>query len=77
MVLVRGLRLVAFGLILGLVGAFALTRVLINSLFGVKPFDHVTFLTVPAALLLAAVLASLIPGLRAAYMEPMNALRYE
>jgi predicted permease len=77
MVLVRGLRLVAVGVILGLAGALALTRVLISSLYGVQAFDPVTFLAVPAALLLATVFAALIPGLRAARMEPVNALRYE
>jgi putative ABC transport system permease protein len=69
--------LVALGVVAGLIGAAAGARVLKTFLFGVEPFDPVTFAMVAAALATAAVLASLIPAHRAARVDPMVALRSE
>jgi ABC-type lipoprotein release transport system permease subunit len=63
------------GAILGLGGAFAATRVLQSLLFGIEPFDPVTFVLVVALLGTASVLASWIPARRAAGVDPVVALR--
>jgi putative ABC transport system permease protein len=65
------------GLAVGLAGAFALTRVMEELLFGVSATDTVIFLTVPVALAAIALFASYLPALRATKVDPMIALRYE
>jgi len=76
-VLRQGLGLTAVGLVLGIGGALWLTRLLAAWLYQVPPRDPVTFLTVPALLLLVAAGACWIPGWRATRIDPMLALRYE
>lgn len=73
----KGLNLSAIGIALGVVGAFALTRVLASMLVEVKPTDPVTFVSVAALFLFIAVLASWLPALRAAGLDPTTALRSE
>jgi putative ABC transport system permease protein len=75
MVLESGMKIVAGGLALGLVAAFAVTHVLSGLLFGVGATDPVTFLVVPAGLGTVALLASLIPACRATRVEPIAALK--
>ena len=77
MVVRQGLALVVFGLGIGLAAALVLTRAMAGMLFGVRAVDPVTFLAVPGLLLLAAVAAAVIPGWRAAGVEPVVALRCE
>jgi putative ABC transport system permease protein len=73
----KGLNLSVIGIVLGAIGAFALTRVLASMLVEVKPTDPVTFVSVAGLFLFIAVLASWIPALRAAGLDPTTALRNE
>lgn len=77
MVLGQGLKLAVIGLAIGVAGALALTRLMTTMLFGVKPTDPGVFLAVAAALTAVALIASLIPSLRALRILPAVALRYE
>ena len=77
MVLGYAMTLVVIGTILGLAGAFAVTRVMSSLLFAVTPTDLVTFVAVPVVLLLVALLACLIPARRATKVDPLVTLRYE
>ena len=77
MVLGKGLRMTAVGIGLGLLGSFLLAHFLRSLLFGVGQTDPLTFGVVPLLLLLAAVLACVIPARRAIKVDPMIALRYE
>jgi putative ABC transport system permease protein len=73
----KGFNLSVIGIVLGAIGAFALTRVLASMLVEVKPTDPMTFVSVAALFLFIAVLASWIPALRAAGLDPTTALRNE
>jgi putative ABC transport system permease protein len=77
LVVTHGIRLTATGVVLGLIGAVAVTRFLKSLLYGVQPIDWATFLIASAVLAATALLASYIPARRAARVDPMVALRYE
>lgn len=64
-------------MVLGIVGAVALTRVLESLLFGVEAIDVPTYVTVSVLMLVVAVAASYIPARRASAVDPMRALRTE
>jgi predicted permease len=76
-VLREGFVLVASGLILGAVGALALTRLLSTLLFGVSPSDPLTFVLVSSILMVVALVACYVPARRAATVDPLIALRCE
>src|SRR6185369_10748695 len=76
LVLGQGMRLTLAGLVVGLAGAFALTRVLQHLLFEIKPTDPLTFAIIPVMLAAVALLACWLPARRAARIDPMEALRY-
>jgi predicted permease len=77
MVLRQGLSLAAIGIVVGLIGAFALTRLMRGLLYEVGPNDPITFIAVPAALLIIALAASFLPARRATRVSPTIALRAE
>ena len=77
LILRGGLKLVALGVVLGLAGALALTRVLQSQLFGVSAHDPLAFVANAALLLAVAALACLLPALRATRVDPLTALRAE
>jgi predicted permease len=73
----QGMGLAGIGIVVGLVGAAALTRVMASLLFGVSTTDALTFGTVPALLAAVAFAATVIPAWRATRVDPMVALREE
>jgi putative ABC transport system permease protein len=77
MVVRQGARLAAIGILLGLGGALALTRLLKTMLFGIGVTDALTFLAAPLAMMLVVLLATFIPAFRATRISPVVALRYE
>jgi predicted permease len=74
-VLRGGMGVALVGVAVGIVAAMALTRGMRSLLFGVGATDPLTFLTVPALLLLAALLACYLPARRAAAVDPVTSLR--
>lgn len=75
LVLGQGLKRVALGLVLGIVGALGLSRYLESMLFGVTPADSAVFVVVTVVLFAVAMLACYIPARRATRIDPMVALR--
>jgi putative ABC transport system permease protein len=75
MVIGYGSRLAVAGIVIGLAGSFALTRLISTMLFGIKPTDPLTFGVVSAVLLGIGILASWLPARRATRIDPIVALR--
>jgi ABC-type antimicrobial peptide transport system permease subunit len=77
LVMKDGVKLSLLGIVLGLAGAIALTRVMVSVLFEVKPTDPATLIAVALLLAAVAILACYIPARRALSIHPMTALRRE
>ena len=77
LIVAEGAKLTFLGILIGIVGALALTRVMAGLLFEVKPGDPAIFAAVAILVALVALAACYIPARRAAKVDPMVALRYE
>jgi putative ABC transport system permease protein len=77
LVLRQGVRLVVFGLALGLAGYAASSAFIATLLFNLAPTDPLTLIAAPAILALVALAACLLPARRATKVDPMIALRAE
>jgi putative ABC transport system permease protein len=77
LVVSQGMGLAAAGILAGLAGAAALTRLLSGLLFGIRATDAATFLSVSLLLAATALLATVIPAVRATRVDPIVALREE
>lgn len=77
MVIQQGTILALSGIVLGAIMAALVTRSLALFLFGVSPFDPVTFVSVSVTLLISGVAATYLPARRATQVDPLEALRYE
>ena len=77
MIVRHSLVLVAVGVAIGLLGAWAVTRVMASLLYGVSTTDGLTFIGPPLILVAVALLASYFPARRAARVDPTVALRSE
>ncbi len=71
----QGVTLVVYGLLLGLAAALVASQAMRGFLFGIQPFDPLTFASVAIALAAVGLLASLLPAWRAARVDPVRALR--
>jgi ABC-type antimicrobial peptide transport system permease subunit len=77
MVMRHTLLLVGTGLVIGLAGSFALTRLIKSGLYGVTATDPATYVGISLLLVVVAIVACLVPTLRAIRVDPTIALRYE
>jgi predicted permease len=77
LILAESLRLILFGVVIGIAAAFGLTRMLASMLYGITSTDPVIFISVTLLLVVIALAACLIPARRAMRIDPMVALRHE
>ena len=77
MVIGQGMVLALIGVVIGIAGAFGMTRFLASFLFDVKAWDPLAFIVTPVLLSAVALLAVWVPAQRAVRVDPMSALRFE
>jgi len=77
LILSEGLKLVGLGVIVGLAGGAAVTRLMVSMLYGVSPLDIKTWLLSALVLSVAGMLAAIVPARRAARVDPLIAIQVE
>jgi ABC-type antimicrobial peptide transport system permease subunit len=77
MVIRQGMVIALVGVVIGIVGAFGMTRFLASFLFDVKSWGPLAFIVTPMLLSTVALLAVWVPAQRAVRVDPMSALRFE
>jgi putative ABC transport system permease protein len=77
LITLQGMKLASIGVVIGLLGSFAITRLMNSLLFGVSTTDPLTFALVPLLLGVVGFVACYIPARRATKVDPLIALRYE
>ncbi|MGH9865690.1 MAG: FtsX-like permease family protein, partial [Candidatus Acidiferrales bacterium] len=77
MVIRQGIGLTLMGVAIGVVAALGVTRLVSSMIFGVTPYDPITFITVAVVLVAVALVACYLPARRAMRVDPIEALRYE
>jgi putative ABC transport system permease protein len=77
LILRQGITLAVVGVLIGIVAAFALTRLMSDLLFGVSPTDPATFIVIPLVLIAVAFASCFLPARAATKVDPIIALRYE
>jgi predicted permease len=77
LVVKQGMKMALGGVILGILAALALTRLMAQMLYGVSSTDPATFVVITSLLTIVALLACLVPALRATRVDPLSALRHE
>jgi putative ABC transport system permease protein len=77
LVVKQGMRLSLVGVIIGLAAALGVSRALSSLLYGIRPTDPVTYVSVAFVLITATLLACYLPARRATKVDPMVALRFE
>ena len=77
MVMRHAVFLISLGCIIGLAASFALTRLISSGLYGITATDPVTYAGTSALLIVVAVIACMVPTIRAIRVDPSIALRYE
>lgn len=77
LVTLEGVRMVALGLVLGFIGSFAVTRLMVSMLYGTSPLNAATWLLAGAAMLASSMLATTLPALRASRADPLVAMQAE
>lgn len=77
LVIIEGMKPAVIGLAIGVIAALLISRVMASQVFGVKPTDPATFASVSGLLAVVALLATVIPALRATHVDPMKTLRDE
>ncbi len=77
LVLAQGLTMAVIGIVVGIAGAFALSRLITSLLYGVSPADPLTFVTVAGVITVVALAACVVPTRRATRVDPLTAIRAE